>query len=61
MPNKQGHRRFGNVRNLPSGRYQIRYPGLDGRMRARPDTYERKSDAERALSIIEAQMIAGSD
>ena len=24
MPNKDGHRRFGNVRKLPSGRYQIR-------------------------------------
>jgi integrase len=59
MPNKQGHRRFGNVRKLPSGRYQIRYPGPDGRMRTGQDTYERKSDAERALSMIEAQMIAG--
>jgi hypothetical protein len=28
MPNKQGHRRFGNVRRLPSGRYQVRYSGL---------------------------------
>lgn len=59
MPNKQGHRRFGNVRKLPSGRYQIRYPGPDGRMRSGQDTYERKSDAERALSLIEAQMMAG--
>jgi integrase len=59
VPNRQGHRRFGNVRRLPSGRYQIRYPGPDGRMRAGQDTFERKSDAERALSIIEAQMIAG--
>ena len=42
MPNKDGHRRFGNVRKLPSGRYQIRYPGPDGRMRTGPETYERK-------------------
>jgi hypothetical protein len=28
-------------------------------MRAGPETYERKSDAERALSLIEAQMISG--
>ena len=27
MANKDGHRRFGNVRKLPSGRFQIRYPG----------------------------------
>jgi hypothetical protein len=26
MANRDGHRRFGNVRKLPSGRYQIRFP-----------------------------------
>jgi integrase len=52
-------RRFGSVRRRESGRYQIRYPGLDGRMRTGRVTYERKSDAERALSLIEAQMISG--
>lgn len=35
MANKGGHRRFGSIRKLPSGRYQIRYPGPDGRLRAR--------------------------
>jgi integrase len=59
MPNKQGHRRFGNVRRLPSGRYQVRYPGPDGHLRSHPQTFDRKGDAERALSLIEAQMIAG--
>jgi integrase len=59
MPNKQGHRRFGNVRKLPSGRYQVRYPGPDGRLRSHPQTFDRKGDAERALSLIEAQIIAG--
>ena len=59
MPNKEGHRRFGNVRKLPSGRFQARYRGPDGRMRTGPDTYERKSDAERALVLIEAQITAG--
>jgi integrase len=59
MPNKQGHRRFGNVRRLPSGRYQARYPGPDGRLCSHPQTFDRKGDAERALSLIEAQMIAG--
>ena len=28
--NRPGHRRFGNVRRLPSGRYQASYLGLDG-------------------------------
>ena len=59
MPNRAGHRRFGNVRKRESGRFQIRYPGLDGRMRTGPETYERKSDAERALTLIEAAMMAG--
>lgn len=59
MPNREGHRRFGNIRKRESGRFQIRYPGPDGRMRTGPDTYERKSDAERALTLIEAQMMAG--
>jgi integrase len=59
MANRSRHRRFGNIRKRESGRYQIRYPGPDGRLRAGPETYERKSDAERALSLIEAQMISG--
>lgn len=59
MANKAGHRRFGNVRRLPSGRYQARYLGPDGRMRSHPETFERKSDAERLLALIEAQMIQG--
>jgi hypothetical protein len=60
MANKDGHRRFGNVRKLPSGRYQIRYPGPDGRTRTGPETYERKSDADKALVIVEAQMTSGT-
>jgi integrase len=59
MANKPRHRRFGNIRKRASGRYQIRYPGPDGRLRAGPETYERKSDAERALALIEAQVISG--
>ena len=59
MANKDGHRRFGNVRKRESGRYQIRYPGPDGRMRTGSETYGRKSDAERALTLIEAAMMAG--
>lgn len=59
MANKEGHRRFGNVRQLPSGRHQARYPGPDGHLRSHPQTFERKADAERALVLIEAQMISG--
>ena len=60
MANKDGHRRFGNARKLPSGRYQIRYPGPDGRTRTGPETYERKSDADKALVMVEAQMTSGT-
>src|SRR5215469_4145676 len=60
MANRDGHRRFGNVRKLPSGRFQIRYPGPDGRTRTGPETYERKSDADKALVIVEAQMASSS-
>jgi integrase len=60
MANKGGHRRFGTVRKLPSGRYQIRYPGPDGRMWPGPSTFERKGDADKALVLIEAQMSAGN-
>jgi integrase-like protein len=59
MANRDRHRRFGNVRRRESGRYQIRYPGPDGRMRTGPDTYARKADAEKALTLIEAQMVSG--
>jgi integrase len=59
MANKDSHRRFGNVRRRESGRYQIRYPGPDGRTRVGPETYERKSDADKALVIIEAQLASG--
>ncbi|MEW9554534.1 tyrosine-type recombinase/integrase [Nonomuraea sp. NPDC050783] len=59
MANKGGHRRFGNIRQLPSGRFQASYLGPDGRRHHAPETYERKGDAERALSLIEAEIIKG--
>lgn len=59
MANSENHRRFGNIRKRQSGRFQIRYPGPDGRMRSGTTTYAKKTDAERALSLIEAQIITG--
>jgi integrase len=58
--NKAGHRRFGNIRRLPSGRYQGSYQGPDGQRRNLPDTFERKADADRALTLVEAQITMGS-
>jgi hypothetical protein len=59
MANQDGHRRFGNIRKRESGRYQARYPGPDGRMRSAPQTFARKAEAERYLSLIESQMVRG--
>src|SRR3954471_19232219 len=52
-------RSFGAVRRLPSGRYQARYPGPDGRMRTAPDTFESRADAGRFLSAVETDMQRG--
>ncbi|WP_406673854.1 tyrosine-type recombinase/integrase [Nonomuraea sp. N2-4H] len=59
MAKREGRRRFGSIRKLPSGRFQIRYPGPDGRLRTGTTTYRTKTDADRALTLIEAQMISG--
>ena len=52
-------RRFGRVRRLPSGRWQARYPGPDGRDRAAPQTFGSKSDAEVWLTLKEAEIRRG--
>ncbi|MGW4407244.1 tyrosine-type recombinase/integrase [Nonomuraea sp. NPDC004702] len=59
MANRDGHRRFGNIRKRESGRFQIRYPGPDGRLRTGATTYATRTEADRALTLIEAKMIAG--
>ena len=52
-------RSFGTIRQLPSGRFQARYPGPDGRLRTAPDTFESRADAGRFLSAIETDMQRG--
>lgn len=59
MANKEGHRGFGNVRKLPSGRWQARYPGPDGQLRNAPRTFAGKREAEQWLSLTEAQLVTG--
>jgi integrase len=49
-------RRFGRVRRLPSGRYQVRYRGPDGVDRPAPSTFATKTDAERWLARIEVEI-----
>lgn len=52
-------RRFGRVRQLPSGRWQARYPGPDGRVRSAPKTFDRKRDAEQWLVLKESEIRRG--
>jgi integrase len=59
MANKDGHRRFGNVRERGSGRWQARYPGPDGLMRNAPNTFPSKRDAEQWLTLTEAAILKG--
>src|SRR5690606_30239644 len=50
---------FGTVRRLPSKRWQARYYGPDGIRRSAPNTFERKTDAERWLRMLEVQILRG--
>ncbi len=59
MTNRKGRRRFGWVRKLPSGRFQASYLGPNGRRHTAPETFERKADAERWLSVVESEMVRG--
>jgi integrase len=52
-------RYFGNVRQRESGRWQVRYRGPDGQLRPAPETFLRKSDADRYLRLIESRMSQG--
>lgn len=49
MANRKGHRSFGNIRKLPSGRYHVRYTGPDGSYNTAPHTFAAKIDAEAYL------------
>jgi integrase len=54
---KVSHRRFGNVRRLPSGRWQARWSGPDGYVHKAPDTFDTRPDAEAWLA---SQELAGA-
>ncbi|MCU7822847.1 tyrosine-type recombinase/integrase [Kitasatospora sp. DSM 101779] len=61
MANTKGNRRrFGSVRQLPSGRWQARYRHpVTGQLRSAEQTYPTKTDAELALTLLEADMARG--
>ena len=55
-----GRRMFGRVRRLPSGRWQARYPNASGVLRAAPQTFARKADADRWLAAVESDINRGT-
>ncbi len=59
MANKDGRRRFGWIRKLPSGRFQASYLGPDGRRRYGPNTFENKTEAAVWLSGVETDVARG--
>ncbi|MET7777901.1 tyrosine-type recombinase/integrase [Streptomyces mirabilis] len=61
MANRKGQRRsFGSVRQLKSGRWQVRYRDPEiGQLRPAEKTYPTKSDAQVALTHIEADITRG--
>ncbi|GIL30439.1 tyrosine-type recombinase/integrase [Actinocatenispora comari] len=52
-------RHFGRVRQLPSGRWQARYPGPDGLLRTAPKTFETRKAAEKWLTDKEHEINHG--
>lgn len=56
---KATRRRFGNVRLLPSGRYQASYLGADGLRRTAPETFEKEAHADEWLTLREAELLRG--
>ncbi|MFD0594135.1 tyrosine-type recombinase/integrase [Catellatospora coxensis] len=60
MAGQRGRRRFGNVRKLPSGRWQARYVGPDGLERKAPQTFEKESQAVQWLTLVESEIIKRS-
>lgn len=59
MANKKGHRRFGNVRTLPSGRFQASYLAPDGLRRYAPETFETRKEADDWLTLRQAELLRG--
>jgi integrase len=52
-------RRFGRIRKLPSGRWQVRFPTPDGRLVTGPQTFDTKTAADRFLSGVETDQGRG--
>ena len=50
---------FGNLRRLPSRRWQARYTGPDGLTHTAPVTFQTRGDAEAFLATVRADLVRG--
>lgn len=58
LPTRRGTKaRFGNIRKLPSGRWQARYTGPDGRTHKAHTTFDTKGDAEEWLATVRTDVV----
>lgn len=53
-------REFGSVRQLPSGRWQARYPGVDGRLKPAPETFTSRQGAAGWLAALQTDLARGA-
>lgn len=53
-------RRFGYIRKLPSGRYQVSFPAPNGKRQNAPHTFRTKTDADRWLVQVETDISRGT-
>ncbi len=58
-PKHRTRRRFGHLRRLPSGRWQAKYPGPDGKFHTAPHTFKGKGIAEQWLVDKESEIGRG--
>lgn len=52
-------RRFGSARQLPSGRWQASFIGPSGKRQTAPSTFRTKTEANRWLVLVEADLARG--
>ena len=52
-------RRFGSIRKLPSGRFQVRFLDRTGEERNGPRTFVTRAEADRFLNLTEADLLRG--
>ena len=57
---RQQRRSWGQLRKLPSGRWQAKYTGLDLRVYAAPQTFDSRVDAEGFLSAVRRKIDLGT-